>query len=97
MGDKMSCEVCHRLERLFLESMIYADKSETALRCYLITHQWSATVSDIDEYNALRSDQQRNADQRHKAYIDLVSHAKDHGRVSGSQEQRGAETVSPKI
>lgn len=84
----MACEMCDRLERLFLESMIYADKAETALRCYLITHQWSATVSDIDEYDALRSDQQRKADERHTRYMDLVSHAKDHGRTGGSREQR---------
>ena len=85
----MTCEVCNRLERLFLESMIYADKAETALRCYLITHQWSASVSDIDQYDALRSDQQRKADERHKSYVDLVNHAKDHGRASGSREQHG--------
>ena len=48
------CEICNHLERLFLESIIDADKAETALRCYLITHQWSAGVSDMDEYNALR-------------------------------------------
>ena len=75
----MKCEVCNRLERLFLESMVDADKAETALRCYFITHQWSAGVSDMDEYNALRTDQQRKVDQRHGAYTDLVSHAMNHG------------------
>ena len=73
------CDSCHKLERLFLESMIDADKAETALRCYLITHQWSAGVSDMDEYNALRAEQQRTTDQRHKAYTGLVSHAMNHG------------------
>jgi hypothetical protein len=78
IGDAMECEPCERLERLFLESMIDADKAETALRCYLLTHQWSAGVSDMDEYRALRADQQRAADARHRAYTELVSHATDH-------------------
>jgi hypothetical protein len=73
------CENCNRLERLFLESLIDADKAETALRCYLITHQWSAGVSDMDEYNALRVEQQRMTDKRHVAYTALVSHAMNHG------------------
>lgn len=72
------CEMCQRLERLFLESIIDADKAETALRCYLITHQWSAGVSDMDEYNALRAQQQRTTDDRHGAYTKLVSHAMNH-------------------
>ena len=72
------CEICNHLERLFLESIIDADKAETALRCYLITHQWSAGVSDMDEYNALRREQQRTTDKRHRAYTDLVSHAMNH-------------------
>lgn len=82
----MRCEDCNRLERLFLELMVYADKAETALRCYFITHQWSAGVSDMDEYNALRADQQRTADQRHRAYMDLVSHAMNHGASMGPRE-----------
>jgi hypothetical protein len=73
------CEICHRLERLFLESLIDADKAETALRCYLITHQWSASVSDMDEYNSLRAEQLRTTDKRHKAYMELVNHAMNHG------------------
>lgn len=73
------CEICNHLERLFLESIIDADKAETALRCYLITHQWSAGVSDMDEYNALRAEQQRTTEKRHKAYTGLVSHAMNHG------------------
>ena len=59
---KMKCESCNRLERLFLESIIDTDKADTALRCFLITHQWSASVSDLDEYNALRAEQQRMTD-----------------------------------
>jgi hypothetical protein len=72
------CENCNRLERFFLESLIGADKADTALRCYLITHQWSASVSDMDEYNALRAEQQRMTDKRHRTYTDLVSHAMNH-------------------
>jgi hypothetical protein len=86
-SDDMTCEVCNRLERLFLESMIYADKAETALRCYLITHQWAASVSDMDEYNALRAEQERTADERHRAYTDLVIHAmSESGSTSGREE-----------
>ena len=64
----MECDDCPRLERLFLESMVFADKAETTLRCYFLTHQHSATVSDLAEYMSLRSDQQRTADERHRAF-----------------------------
>lgn len=90
-SDDMACEICNRLERLFLESMIYADKAETALRCYLITHQWSASVSDMDEYNALRAEQQRTTDERHRAYTDLVSHA-----MSEPISRSGREEMAPR-
>jgi hypothetical protein len=75
----MSCEVCRRLERLFLESIVFADRAETSLRCYLITHQHFAGVSDMDEYQAVRAEQQRTADERHKAYMDFMIHAGNHG------------------
>ncbi len=81
------CEICDRLERLFLESIIYADKAETSLRCYLITHQWSAGVSELDEYNALRAEQQRTADERHGAYMNVVSHAKNHGGSAAKRHE----------
>jgi len=74
----MNCESCDRLERLFLESIVFADKAETALRCYLITHQHFAVLSDMDEYQALRAEQQRTADERHRSYMDLVSHTRNH-------------------
>ena len=54
----MDCNECYRLERFVLESLVFADKAGTALRCYLITHEWSASVSDVDEYHALRAEQQ---------------------------------------
>jgi len=74
----MDCNECQRLERLVLESLVFADKAETALRCYLITHEWSASVSDVDEYDALRAEQQRTTDERHKSYMDFVNHKKAH-------------------
>jgi len=74
----MGCDECYRLGRLVLESIVFADKAETALRCYLITHEWSAGVSDVDEYHALRAEQQRTTDERHKAYMDFVNHKKAH-------------------
>jgi len=75
---QMSCEECHRLERLVLESIVFANQAETALRCYLITHERSAGVSDLDEYHALRTEQQRTTDERHKAYMALVGHKQSH-------------------
>ena len=74
----MDCSECSSLERLVLEWLVFADKAETALRCYLITHEWSATVSDVDEYQALRAEQQRTIDERHKAFMDFVDHKKAH-------------------
>lgn len=74
----MDCNECHRLERFVLESLVFADRAETALRCYLITHEWSAGVSDVDEYQSLRTEQQRTAEERHKAYMDFVNHKKAH-------------------
>jgi hypothetical protein len=74
----MDCEDCNRLERFVLESMIAADRAETALRCYLLTHQWTAGVSDLAEYHTLRAEQQAAADERHKAYMDFVKHRREH-------------------
>jgi hypothetical protein len=74
----MDCEECNRLERVVLESMIAADRAETALRCYLLSHQWSAGVSDLTEYDALRAEQQVTADERHKAYLNFVKHRSEH-------------------
>ena len=74
----MACDECSRVQRLVLESLVSADKSETALRCYLITHEFSAGVSDVAEYHALRAEQQKTADERHRAYMDFVNHKKSH-------------------
>jgi hypothetical protein len=38
----------------------------------------SGSVSDVDEYQALRAEQQRTTDERHKAYMDFVNHKKAH-------------------
>lgn len=75
----MNCEECHRLDRLFPQSIVFADQAETTLRSYLITHQHSAGVSDLDEYESLRMEQQRAADKRHQSFIDLVNHTRNHG------------------
>jgi hypothetical protein len=74
----MDCGECNRLERVVLESMIAADKAETALRCYLLTHQWSTGVSDLTEYDALRAEQQVTVDERHRAYLNFVRHRREH-------------------
>lgn len=83
----MNCQLCQRLEGSFLTSLVFADKSETALRCYLITHQHFAGVSDMDEYQALRAEQQRTAEARHRAYMDLVNHTRNH------EEQKAIKTA----
>jgi hypothetical protein len=75
---KMDCDECNHLERFVLESLIDADRAETALRCCLLTHQWGAGVSDLAEYHALRAEQQATSDKRHKAYMDFVKHRRSH-------------------
>jgi len=74
----MSCQDCDRAERFLLESMIAADKAETALRCYLMTHERFGGVSDMDEYQALRGEHQKAADERHRSYTELVRHKQGH-------------------
>ena len=74
----MNCEECDRSERLLLESIVFADRAETDLRCFLITHQRSSGVSDMDEDRALSMEQRRIADQRHEAFVNLVNHARNH-------------------
>ena len=74
----MECNECNRTERFLLEAMVAADKAETALRCYLMTHERFAGVSDLDEYGALKGEQQKTTEERHKAYMDLVKHKQGH-------------------
>lgn len=75
----MNCEECSRLDRSLLESIAYADRAETSLRCFLITHQHVAGVSDLDAYQALRAEQLKTSDQRHEAFVKVISHRKQHG------------------
>jgi len=72
----MECEECQRLHRMFLESLVAADRAETGLRCYFITHQKLAGVSDLDEYDALREQQQSLTEARHQAYLGSIQHRK---------------------
>jgi hypothetical protein len=74
----MNCEECDRAERFLLEAMVAADKAETALRCYLLTHERLGGVSDIDEYEALKADHLRTSQQRDKAYLGMVNHKRGH-------------------
>jgi hypothetical protein len=55
----MNCDECQHLSGLFLESMIFADKAEVALRAYFLTHQREASVSELAEYSSLKNEQQR--------------------------------------
>jgi hypothetical protein len=74
----MNCDECDRSERFLLEAMVAADKAETALRCYLMTHERFGGVSDMDEYEALRGEHRNATDQRHRAYTGLVQHKRSH-------------------
>ena len=74
----MISDTRNRLEGMLVKSIVCADQAETALRCYFITHQRFATVSDMDEYRALREEQQCTAEGRHRAFIDMVTHAGNH-------------------
>ncbi|HLH42060.1 MAG TPA: hypothetical protein VKV74_03660 [Bryobacteraceae bacterium] len=75
----MECEQCQRRQRMFLEALIAADQAETHLRSYFLTHLKWAGVSDLDEYSALRRQQEQAADALHRRYLDLVEHGKRHG------------------
>lgn len=66
-----------RLQRIFLEALVAADRADTALRCYFFTHQLFAGVSDLAEYEALRLQQLQAAEQRHRAYVALVTQGKE--------------------
>ena len=74
----MDCDECNRLERLFLESMVFADRAQSALRCCFLTHRRSPGVSDLDEYESLRTEEERTAAERHLAYKALAEHGKHH-------------------
>lgn len=74
----IDCDHCLQLNRMFLEALVAADRAETDLRCYFLTHQQLAGVSDLAEYNALRTQQQRAVEERHRAYLATVEHRKGH-------------------
>jgi hypothetical protein len=74
----MDCNECHRLENLFLESIMFADRAQTELRCYFLTHRHCAGVSDLAEYDSLSREERRTAQERDQAYIDLATHRKGH-------------------
>ena len=78
----MKDEQLARLERRFLESLVFADRAQTAMRCFLVTHQYFASVSDMDQYLALRDDERRSFDERHEAFLALVHYERDHGIIS---------------
>jgi hypothetical protein len=76
----MNCNKCDSSERFLIEAMVAADKAETALRCYLLTHERIGGVSDLDEFEALRKDQRASMDERDRAYTSLITHKQDHLR-----------------
>lgn len=84
----MSCQECDRLKRLLLESFVFADRSQTAMRCYLFTHLAPASVSDLDAYLSLEADERKATDQRHRVYLELVHHRNSHG--SGADDSARA-------
>jgi len=74
----MNCDECDRAERILIEAMVAADKAETGLRCYLMTHERLGGVSDMDEYEALRKDHQNATGERDRAYVGMVKHRHSH-------------------
>jgi hypothetical protein len=80
----MECKECQHLLGLFIESMIFADKAETALRAYFLTHQQGASVSELAEYSSLKKDQERTLIERDSAYMTLINHEKFHGRIAAA-------------
>jgi hypothetical protein len=75
----MKDEKLGRLERQLLEAMVFADRAQTAMRCFLITHQGFPGVSDLDEYLALRDEERRATEERHDAFLALVHYEREHG------------------
>jgi hypothetical protein len=75
----MECRECQRRDRMFLESLVEADRAETALRCYFITHQKLAGIGDLDEYTSLREQQERLSAVRHLSYLSAMEHRNTHG------------------
>jgi hypothetical protein len=91
----MECGECQRLAGAFIETMIFADKAETSLRAYFMTHLHGGTVSEMAEYQSLKQLQQRMAMERDKAYMDMVDHQKSHEGTGGAAyPARGGDTVS---
>jgi hypothetical protein len=80
----MECSECQHLSGLFIESMIFADKSETAIRAYFLTHQHGAGVSELAEYGSLKRDQERTLTERDSAYMTLVNHRKFHDHTAAA-------------
>ena len=70
-----------RLERQFLEALVFVDRAQTAMRCFLITHQHFAGLSDMDDYLALREEERQTTEDRHEAFLTLVRYEMDHGLV----------------
>ena len=75
----MDCQDCLNRDSKLVEAMVAADKADTDLRCYFLTHRRGAGVSDLDEYNALYELARHSAEQRHRAYLASVEHWRQHG------------------
>jgi hypothetical protein len=80
----MGCNECQHFSGLFIESMIFADKAETSIRAYFLTHQHGASVSELAEYGSLKRDQERTLSERDSAYMSLVNHRKFHDRTAAA-------------
>jgi hypothetical protein len=85
----MKDEKLGRLDRQLLEAMVFADRAQTAMRCFLITHQGFPGVSDLDEYLALREEERKTTEQRHEAFLTRVRYEREHGlRGKNSPQNR---------
>ena len=66
-----------------MESMVFADKAETSLRAYFLTHQHGASVSELAEYRSMKDETRNMTEARDRAYTEMVNHQKLHGVPAG--------------
>lgn len=90
LSECMECDECQRLSGAFVESMVFEDKAEAALRGYFLTHQHGASVSELAEYRSMKEEHQKTVDKRDQAYLNLVNHKKLHGQATASVQRMEA-------
>ena len=74
----MNCDECLRRESEILKAIVAADKAESAMRWYLVAHLDVMSSSDIEEYNALKLQEQQACEARHLAFTGAIAHRRRH-------------------